>query len=136
MRSASVLTITTGSFGGLCTATLVTSGGADVICTTTAVGTKFPWVATVPTASNVTIHGIHIDVTFENTPANNGCALGGANGLSLTLTGTLGGGTFDNREIIYDNDEGLVSHNSLLGNNRQVTARGTFTSTQNLTVTG
>ena len=132
VRSAAVLTITTGRFGGLCTANLPDAGGAT--CTTTAVGTRFPWTATVPTTNNVQIHGVFIDVRFEHTPAPNpqNCPLVGAD---LTITGTLGSGRFANREIIYSNAEGLVSH-SALGNGTPITARGTFSSTQNLTVTG
>jgi hypothetical protein len=88
----------------------------------------------VPTTNNVQIHGVFIDVRFEHTPAPNpqNCPLVGAD---LTITGTLGSGRFANREIIYSNAEGLVSH-SALGNGTPITARGTFSSTQNLTVTG
>jgi hypothetical protein len=81
---------------------------------------------------------VFIDVRFEHTPAPAipNCAL---NGQDLTVTGTLNSGRWTgntgagNREIIYSNAEGLVTH-SVLGNGTPITTRGTFFSTQVLLV--
>ena len=62
------------------------AGGA-VGCTTTAVGTNFPWVATAVNTTNIQIHNIDIDVSFEQTPGTlNECA---NQGLNIRLTGTV-----------------------------------------------
>jgi hypothetical protein len=134
VTSAQNLTITTGTFGGHCTALIAGAG----TCVTSANGTRFPWIATAVTTNNVQIHGIHIDVRFaQSTLGTCPAALIGQN---LTITGTLTNGRWTGnnagqREIIFSNAEGLVSH-SALGNGQQITARGTFGSTQALSVTG
>jgi hypothetical protein len=129
VASTANLEITTGTFGGLCTAT-----GPNVgTCTATARATKFPWTATVPTTANIQLHGVHIDVFFNNAPGlGSSCAL---NNNSITITGTLSGGRWTGntaRALDFDNAEGLVSH-SALGNGVPITTRGLITS-PNLTV--
>jgi hypothetical protein len=132
VASASRLVITNGTFGGTCTATV----GASGLCNTTATGTRFPWVATAVTTSNIQIHGVHIDVKFDQSAA--GTCPAALVGQNLTITGTLGSGAWTGnavgqREIIYTNAEGLVSH-SALGVNQTITARGTFGATGALSV--
>lgn len=132
--SAGDLSISTGTFGGLCTA----SGAAIGDCTITTQATGFPWRATAVSTSNIQIHGIDIDYTFENSPGGF-CNLAGT---KTTITGTLTGGrwtgnTSDPR-IDFSNAEGLVTH-SVLGNGNPITIRGLFTDTNTaspLTVTG
>jgi hypothetical protein len=41
--------------------------GAGVNCTVTPTGTRFPWTVT-PSTTNLQIHNILFDITFENTP--------------------------------------------------------------------
>jgi len=123
--NATALEITTGSFGGLCTAT-----GASVgTCTVTTRSTRFPWTVAAPTTSNVQINNIHIDLRFEHPRGLTSCA--NVNGADLTITGNLTGGQWTGNgsgqhSIVLANEEGLVSH-SALGANNPLTARGTFT---------
>ena len=59
----------------------------SVGCTTTAVGTNFPWRATPVNTTAIQIHGVDIDVSFETTPNTpNECA---NTGLNIRLTGTV-----------------------------------------------
>jgi hypothetical protein len=82
VHSAAVATITGGTFAN-CHGDL----GASVGCTTTATGTNFPWRVTVPDTTDIIIHGVDIDVSFETTPNTlNECA---QNGLNIRLTGTV-----------------------------------------------
>jgi hypothetical protein len=122
VRSAAVLTITTGSFAG-CT----TSGPGIGHCPTTVTPTKYPWAKTVLGPANVVIDLPDIHIIFHGAS----CVLAGA---TLRLTGTLSGGTWtgngaNQHEIIYTNAEGLVSH-SALGNGAPVTVRSTFRDAQ------
>lgn len=131
--TGSAIEITAGTFAR-CVASLPNAGNRN--CTVTSVGTRFPWTATVPSTDNIQIHGIHVDVTFENTPGNTTCAEAGLNGANITITGTLGGGTWtgnSTRMIDFADDAGLVSH-SILGLGTPVTVRGTLLSTGNLSV--
>ena len=124
--------IRAGSFGGLCTF----SGASVGTCTLTWTPTRFPWTATAVTTSNIQIHGVHIDLRFEQPPGLNTCV--NVNGANLTLTGTitnvryLGPGRLD-----LDGAHGLVSH-SALGNNNPLTLIGQLSDTNatRLTVTG
>lgn len=123
--SGADLSVSAGSFGGLCTA----SGAGIGDCTVTTASTGFNWRVTAVSTSNIQIHNIDIDLTFENTPVANSCAI---NGAKLTITGTLTGGQWTGNSahprIDFDNDAGLVSH-SALGNGVPVAARGFFTDT-------
>jgi hypothetical protein len=137
VSSAQNLEITSASFGGLCTA----SGGAGVgDCTLTAVGTRFPWTATATTTANIQIHGVFIDLTFEDLPGQASTVCPNLRNQSLTLTGTLTGGRWTgngaHRALDFSNAEGLVTHGAL-GNGLPITVRGFVTDTQNtLIVTG
>jgi hypothetical protein len=124
--NAGDLQIRAGVFGGACTA----SGAFIGDCTVTTTPT-FPWTATAVTTSNIQIHGVHVDVTFEDMPARPGsCTM--VNGAKLTITGTLTGGIYTGPgRLDFNNAEGLVSH-SALGNNNPLTFRGTFTDTNTL----
>ena len=131
--SAADVQIRAGAFGGLCTA----SGAAIGTCTATATPTRFPWTATAVTTSNIQIHGVHIDIRFEQPPGQNTCV--NVVGADLTLTGTLtnarylGPGRLD-----LQNAHGLVSHSGL-GPNNPVTALGQLSDTSpvtRITVTG
>jgi hypothetical protein len=79
-------------------------------CTATPVGTNFPWTATATSTTNVQIHGVNVDVLFENTPGNpTACP---ANGAKLLLTGTLTGGSWNpaNNTVNFTHDDGLTDH--------------------------
>jgi hypothetical protein len=121
------LEITTASFGD-CT----WSGPNIGDCTATTVGTKFPWTATAGTPNTIQIHGIHIDVFFEQVPGQNSCAQ--LVGAALTITGTLTGGRWTGNgagqhAIDFSNAEGVVEHGGL-GNGLPMTWRATLTDTQ------
>ena len=131
--SGADMQIRAGSFGGLCTA----SSAAIGTCTWTLTPTRFPWTATAVTTSNIQIHGVHIDVRFEQPRGLNTCV--NVNGADLTYTGTitniryLGPGRLD-----LQGAHGLVSH-SALGNNNPLTVIGQLSDTNaatRLTVTG
>jgi hypothetical protein len=137
IASTQNLEITTGRFGGLCTAT----GPGIGTCTATATGTKFPWTATPVATNNIQLHGVHIDITFVNVPGLSPCA--NLLNQSITITGTLTGGRWTgnasgSRALDFSNAEGLVSHFAALAtNNTQITTRGYITDAQNsLIVTG
>ena len=136
VSSAANLEITATSFGGTCTASFPDLAATGV-CNVTATGTSLPWTATARTTSDIQIHGVNIDVVFDQT-ATTTCPAA-VTGAALRITGTLTGGAWtgnsaNQHEIILQDEEGLVSH-SALGNGVQVTARGTFRDTsQSLTV--
>jgi hypothetical protein len=102
--SANTLEITNGDF-----APCVGTHNA-VFCTATLATTGFPWTVTATTTNNVQIHGINIDVTFENTPGS-GTACPG-NGAKVQVTGTLTGGiwTIPGNEVTYSASTGLTAH--------------------------
>jgi hypothetical protein len=134
VTSAQNLTITTGTFGGQCTALI--AGSAT--CNMSLNATRFPWRATAVTTNNIQIHGVHIDQRFSQSAL--GTCPAALIGQNLTITGTLTGGRWTGnnagqREIILSNAEGLVQH-SALGNGQQLTFRGTFGATGALSVTG
>ena len=110
VASATTLEVTGAGFracGGL---------GGIKTCMVTITGTKFPWTVTAPTTTNIQIHGLHLDVQFEN---NNGastpCPI---NGTTLTLTGTVTGGSWDpsangpSRRVTLKDQPGLTSHSA------------------------
>jgi hypothetical protein len=125
--SAVTLTVTAATFTA-CTA----SGAAFGDCTETFTPTKLPWTITVPSTTNVQLHGFHVDVDLEDTPDEpNSCD---ADGFNLTLTGTTTGGHWNGNganqhEIIFNNAHGPVYH-SPLGNNIPVAMRATLRDTQ------
>jgi hypothetical protein len=111
IASAAVAEITAATFRN-CTGL---TGTAAAGCTTTAVATSLPWTATARLTTDIQIHGIRVDVTFENAPAPPACALAG---VSTLLTGTLTSGSFDpssvgaNRRITFNHAPGLASHSA------------------------
>jgi hypothetical protein len=104
--------------------------GGLVNCTLTFAGTRFPWTVT-PSTTNLQIHDILFDLTFENTPgAASACGTPG----TITLTGTLSGGVWNNaaHSITLTDGTGLSAH---IGVVAPVLLLGTLTSTQkNLTI--
>jgi len=134
VTSTAAIEITGATFSG-CTAT----GAAVGTCTVTSTGTNFPWTATARTTSDIQIHGVNIDVFFENHPGSAAC---GAAGVPLRITGTLTGARWTGNvthEIDFPSGtggaSGLFSH-SALGNGSAITVTGTLSDTQQtLTVT-
>lgn len=127
VASAQSLTITAASFGGLCTA----SGANIGDCTMTWAPTRLPWIGTAVTTDDIQIHGVHIDVLFENTPTGNTCAISGT---KLTITGTLTGGEWTGNSVNafdFNNGEGLTADGALP---EPITLRGFFKDTNGLTV--
>ncbi len=126
--STAVIEITGTTFSS-CTA----SGGSIGSCTVTSTGTNFPWTATARTTSDIQIHGVDIDVFFEQTPGGSGCL---APGVPLKITGTLSSAIWTGN-VTHQIDlpsgaagaTGLVSH-SILGNNVAITPTGTLRDTQ------
>jgi hypothetical protein len=106
--NAGNLTITTASFGGLCT-TSIPAAGAD--CTTTARGTGFPWRVTARTTTLIDLHDVHIHWRFEDMPGRAG-SCGALNNTNTTFTGTLTNGHWNpaNRTITWNNAHGLHSN--------------------------
>jgi hypothetical protein len=128
VASTQNLEITTATFGGLCTWT----GPGIGTCTATTVGTKFPWTATAVTTENIQIHGVHLDVFFENVPGLGNSCLNFA-GQNLTITGTLSTARWTgnaSHSLDFSDSEGLAFH-SALGNNSRLTTRGFISDTQN-----
>jgi hypothetical protein len=84
-------------------------------CTVTATGTGLPWTATARLTTDIQIHNVNVDVTFETAPpvGSTPCA---AEGIRTVLTGTLTGGTFDpssvlaDRRVTFNHAPGLSSH--------------------------
>ncbi len=61
--------------------------GGAVGCTHTWTGTGFPWRTTAVATSNIQIHDVDVDISFEQTPGTpGGCA---NTGTQLRLTGTV-----------------------------------------------
>ncbi len=126
VTSTANVEIDSGSFTG-CTAT----GGAATVgkCTATATPTNFPWTATAVTTSNIQIHGVNVDVTFENHPGSSACI---AAGLKLQITGTLTGARWDGNtahSINLNGADGLVAHGGPISPTPVVTT-GTVTDAQ------
>jgi hypothetical protein len=98
--------------------------GADRCTDVTAVSTATPWTAT-PSTTNVQIHGVNVDVTF------NGPAACQFTGQRINLTGTLSGGAFSNaaHDLTFAGGTGLTAHNAVLGSN-PATVTGTITDDQ------
>jgi hypothetical protein len=136
--SAQTMNITAAQFGGHCNAFFPFVGPTGVTCTATFAPTNLPWQATATTTTNIQIHNIRIDLTYENTPGNPNCEAVGIAGRSVLITGTLRNGVWtggNDGRIIDSNAEGLMSHDAATGeNNNPVTVRGTFTSTGTLNV--
>jgi hypothetical protein len=127
VTSASVLTITGAAFRN-CMGTLVAGN-----CTTTATAQNLPWTATAVTTTNIQIHGIDVNVAFENTPGNpTACAI---NGATSRLTGTLTGGSWDpssvgaNRRVTFNHASGLTSHSVALAGPTAAFVTGAFRDT-------
>jgi hypothetical protein len=104
-------------------------------CTITMKATRLDWTITGDSPSNITIQGVHIDVRVETIPPGGGCFVRDTTP-ALTVTGTLGGGTWNANEhaITFGNATGLTAHNG--SGNFAVTVTGTFRdTTQTLTLT-
>jgi hypothetical protein len=99
VQSASVLTVTSAAFTG-CAGT-----GSATGCVNTVVATGLPWRATGTATTNVTIHNINADLTFEGASCSD-------NGLKINLTGTLSGGVWDAtaHPLTYSAATGLTAH--------------------------
>jgi hypothetical protein len=128
VNSAADATITAATFGGDCTLSVNTTQ----ICTvdSTADPASLPWTATAIASNNIQIHNIHIAVRVTQSSVGN-CPAALVGGL-LTITGTINSGTSINNAthvLTLSNAEGLTSHSPLGAN--PVTARGTFSDTQN-----
>jgi hypothetical protein len=81
-------------------------------------------------ASNIQIHGINIDLVYDQTATGTCPAL--LTGQSLVITGTISSGlsvTNPEHALIFSNAEGLTMHSGLLGS-IPITPRGTFRDTQ------
>ncbi len=108
VTSTANIEIDSANFTG-CTAT----GGAATVglCTVTTTSTNLPWTATAVTTSNIQIHGVNIDLTYENHPGSSSCI---AAGLKQQITGTLTGarwhGNGAERTIELNGADGLVAH--------------------------
>ncbi len=128
VTSTANIEIDSATFAG-CTAT--GSAASFGLCTVTTASTNLPWTATAVSTSNIQIHGVNIDVTYENHPGSTACV--GA-GLKLRLTGTLTGmrwhGNGATRTIELNGADGLVSH-SAVGNNVPISTTGTLFDTAN-----
>jgi hypothetical protein len=121
--NAGNLTITTATFGGLCTSSVPTAG---LDCTTTARGTGFPWRATARTTTLIDLHDVHIDIRFEDMPLRPG-SCGALSNTNSTLTGTLTNGDWNptTRIVSWRGASGL--HSSTAG---PVTVLGDVRDTQ------
>ena len=133
VRSAADMQITAGSFNG-CT----WSGASVGNCTMTWTPTGFPWTATAVTTSNLQIHNIDIDVTFENAPGTGASCFGFFPGAKATFTGTLTGGNWTGggqHSLDFNSSTGLLWHWAV-GNNIPFTLTASLSDTrQTLTVT-
>ncbi len=111
-----------------CTAT--GSAASVGLCTVTSTSTNLPWTATAVTTSNIQIHGVNLDVTYENHPGSTACVV---SGLKQQITGTLTGirwhGNGATRTLELNGADGLVTH-SVVGNNVPITTTGTLFDTQ------
>jgi hypothetical protein len=126
VRNANVLTVTSARFGGTCTITGPNIG----TCTGTTSATNNPnWTVTAPTTSNIQIHRLVVDLTFEQHPGG-GCV--NVVGLKSTITGTLTGGQWNGNGagqhgVVFSNDSGVFVH-QVFGTG-PMTVQGTFTDT-------
>jgi hypothetical protein len=126
VRNANALNVTSARFGGTCTA----SGPNIGTCTVTTSATNNPnWTVTAPTTSNIQIHPLIVDLTFEQHPGGT-CV--NAVGARSTITGTLTGGQWNGNGagqhgVVFSNDSGLFTHNA--GGTGPVTIQGTLRET-------
>jgi hypothetical protein len=103
--------------------------GAAGNCTATVSSTGLPWTATATATSNVQIHGVNIDVLFENTPGNpNACAAPGA---KVLLTGTLTGASWQpaTNQVQLAGATGLTAHFLGFNTSSPTTVQGTIEDT-------
>jgi hypothetical protein len=109
--NAGNLTITTASFGGLCTSSVAAAG---IDCTTTWRGTGFPWRVTARTTTLIDLHDVHIHWRFEDMPGRAG-SCGALANTNTTFTGTLTNGHWNptTRQVNWTNAHGL--HSSTAG---------------------
>jgi hypothetical protein len=122
--SATNLNISTASLGGHC---VWVFPAIPATCTVTTTSTNLPWRATAVTTTNIQIHGVRIDLLFENTPGNPQC--GPVTGLTGLVTGTTTGGRWTGnsagqREVDFSDAEGKTLH--IAGSSFPVTTRGTI----------
>jgi hypothetical protein len=139
VASATNLNISTGTFGGHCTAVFSDVPGAPTCTATVASQRLLSWQATATTTSNIQIHNFHMDITVENTPGSVSCSSSAVNHARVLLTGTLTGGQWSGnavgqRSVTFNNDEGLTAHAVSPGTHSVATARGTIAATGALTV--
>lgn len=126
VASAQTLVITSARFSN-CTGTLAF---ANCALTPTFTG---PWQATAISTTNIQIHNVRLDITFEGTP---GVCL--VNGATVLLTGTLAGGTTWNastNEALLTNATGLTAHYMVPGfppSSSSTTINGTLRDTTNM----
>jgi hypothetical protein len=101
-------------------------------CTLTEAPTGFPWTATATSTTNVQVHGIDVDVLYENTPGNpNACP---AIGAKVRWTGTLTGGSWNaaSNDLSLVTEPGVTAHSIVpAGPSSQTTTSGTFVDTAN-----
>ena len=135
--SAATMEIDSASFTG-CT---FVSVGLQTTCTMTWVGTSFPWTATAVSTSNIQIHGVDINVFYENHPGGGGGGCGVFTGQTFRITGTLTGARWTGNgagqhSVEFLGAAGLVSHvpATLGGGVQAITPSGTLGNTS-LTVT-
>jgi hypothetical protein len=87
---------------------------AEANCTVTQTAQNLPWTATATNTTNIQIHGVDVNVLFENTPGNpTACALP----TTWRVTGTLTGGSWNaaNNELFFQHDDGLTIHTAQFG---------------------
>jgi hypothetical protein len=136
--TATNLNITTASFGGHCIGVFPDVANAPT-CTATTNTTLLPWRGTAVTTSDIEIHGINIDITFENTPGNTSCSASPVNDSKVLITGRLTGGQWNGnavgqRSVTFANDPGLIAHALGTATTSQALVSGTIASTGALTV--
>jgi hypothetical protein len=120
VTNANTLTITAASF------TNCMGAGAATPCTLTIQATGLPWPMTATATTNVQIHGVNVDMRFENTPGSAGaCPILGAKTL---LTGTLTGGSWNpaNNTVNLGSATGLTTHFLGTGISSTTTIAGTI----------
>jgi hypothetical protein len=118
VRTSAQLTVTSGTFDN-CEG----AAGSSLGCTVTATATRLPWTVTASSTTSVSINGVHIDLTYAG-----GCSLAGT---SVTLTGNLGGGVWNqpSHQVTYSGGTGLTQHIPGLGS-FPMTLSGTIRDTQ------
>jgi hypothetical protein len=105
--SATVATVT-----GVSIANCHGDVGSSVGCTMTTTPTNLPWRATAVNTTNIQVHGLDMDVSFEQTPGTLGeCA---NQGLQIRLTGTATAsftpGAAGSRIADFGGATGLIAH--------------------------